>query len=214
MSKASALVVAVVVASLTASGCSDPKAREIERQRVELETTRAELARARAEAEVARAELIQALTDAQVARTELARLRGEPPPPPVAPRKTESEFVPLEQRFASLKANYDRGAIHSGEWSQLKAKVLDSIPKDLPFNEKRTLGQRLIDLKGAYESSAIMSSEWSTAKAKLIAQVPAPRMPAPVLDRELGDLKKAYDAGAILSSEWTQAKAEVSKWAK
>ena len=80
----------------------------------------------------------------------------------------------------------------------MKAKVLDSIPKEVSAADKRTLGQRLIDLKGAYETSAINVNEWTTAKAKLIAQVPSPR--APVLDRELTELKKAYDANAMTST--------------
>src|SRR4051812_45117483 len=101
MTRTPVLVVAAVVA--LQFGCSDPKAREIERQRAELEATKAELTRARAEAADARADLVQALTDAQVARTELARLRGEPAPAP-RPRTAEPDAVPLDQRFAGLRA--------------------------------------------------------------------------------------------------------------
>lgn len=210
MNKASALVVLVVLASV---GCSDPRAREVERLRAEAEASRAETVRARAEAEVARAELVQALAEAQIARTELARLKGEPPPPRPAPRTTEPGSEPLETRFASLKANYDKGAIQSTEWSQLKTKVIEGIPTTVPASDRRTLGQRLIDLRAAYDTGAIQSNEWAQIKAKLIVQRPLAGRPA-ALDRELEDLKKAYDAGAIQSNEWTQAKAEVIKWAR
>src|SRR4051794_30878056 len=149
MSKASAFVGAVVLGSLVA-GCSDPKAREIERQRVELEATKAELARARAEADAARADLVAVMAEAHIARTELAKLRGEPAPAVPAPRKPEPEATALEQRFASLKALYDKNAVNVNEWTQMKAKVLDTIPKEVSAADKRTLGQRLIDLKGAY----------------------------------------------------------------
>jgi hypothetical protein len=214
MSKASAFVGAVVLASLVTAGCNDPKAREIERQRVELEATKAELARARAEADAARADLVAVMAETHIAKTELARLRGEPAPAVPTPRKTEPEATPLEQRFASLKALYDKNAVNVNEWTQMKAKILDGIPKEVSAADKRTLGQRLIDLKGAYETSAIHVNEWTTAKSKLIAQVPSPRAPAASLERELTDLKKAYDASAIHVNEWTQAKAEVAKWAK
>src|SRR5947209_19073334 len=63
-----------------AAGCNDPKTREIERLRADLEASRADAARARAEADAARADLVQALADAQVARPGPARLKGEPVP--------------------------------------------------------------------------------------------------------------------------------------
>ena len=213
MSKPSAFVVAVVLTSLAATGCPDQKAREIDRLRAETEAARAEAERARAEAEATRAELVHALAEAQVARTELARLRGEPVPPAPGPR-AEPAAEPIEKRFAALKANYDKSTINLSEWGQLKARVIDGIPKEVPIGEKRTLGQRLIDLHAAYNSSAISLSEWGTVKGKLIAQAPAPRAPALNLDKELGDLKRAYDASAISLSEWNQAKANVTRWAR
>src|SRR5262245_5726767 len=107
MKKAPRFVVAVVLGMLSAIGCNDPTARELAQQRAELEATKAELARVRAEAQASRDELIQALADAQMARNELARMRNEPVPPPPS-RKTEPDAAPLDQRLASLKANYDR----------------------------------------------------------------------------------------------------------
>ena len=186
MSKATAVG---VLAVLVAAGCTDPKAREIERQRVELEATKAELARAAPRRTRPGPTWSQAMADAHIARTELAKLRGEPAPAP--PRKIDPAAAPLEQRFASLKALYDKNAITVNEWTQMKAKVLDGIPKEVSAADKRTLGQRLIDLRGAYDTSAVNVNEWTTAKARLIAQVPSPRAPAPVLDRELTELKKA-----------------------
>ena len=214
MKKASAIIVAVVLASLPGIGCSDPKAREIALLRNELEAAKAESARAHAEAEAARAELVRALAEAHIAKTELARLKGEPAPALPTPRTTDPSAEPLEKRFASLKANYDKGAIQSNEWTQLKTKVIEGIPLEVPVSDRRTLGERLIALRGAYEAGAIQSNEWTQAKAKLIVQRPAAGRPAAALDRELDDLKKAYDAGAMQSNEWTQAKAEVIKWAK
>lgn len=204
---------AVVLISLPTLSCNDLKTREIERQRAELDATKAELARVRAESQQSRDELIQALADAQAARTELARLKGEPPPKP-APRPTELTTAPIEERLASLRASYDKNEINVSEWGSLKAKVIESLPKDLPATEKRTLGQRLLDLRKAYDSNAVNVNEWGSAKAKVIAQVPSPRAPAPALERELADLRKAYDANAINVNEWTQAKVEVAKWAK
>ena len=213
MNKASASVVAVVLVSLPGLGCTDPKAREIERLRAEAEAAREESVRARAEAEAVRAELVQALADAHIARTELARLKGEPPPA-VKPRTVEPEVVTIEKRFASLKANYENSAININEWHQMKAKLIEGIPTQLPASERRSLGQRLIDLKAVYDAGALNINEWTTVKAKVIAQVPSPRTPAPVLDKELAELKRAYDASAMTINEWTQAKAQVAKWAK
>jgi hypothetical protein len=204
----------ILAVAVLAAGCHDPKAQEVERLRAEAEASRAEAARARAEADLARAELVQALADAQVVRAELARLRGEPVAT-VTPRLPAPDAgVPLEQRFLKLKASYDKGEILSNEWTQLKTKVIDGIPAEVPAAEKRTLGQRLIDLKSAYDGSALLSGEWAAAKTKVIAQKPAAGRLTASLDRELEDLKKAYDGGAVLSSEWAQAKAEVTKWAK
>jgi hypothetical protein len=208
-----ALAGAVVLVSLPALGCNDLKTREIERQRAELEATKAELVRVRAEAQQSRDELIQALADAQAARTELARLKGEPAPKPAA-RPTEPEAAPVEQRLTSLKANYDKNAVDINEWTRMKARVIESIPADLPITDKRSLGQRLIDLKGCYDKNAVDINEWTKAKAKLVVQVPSLRAPAPSLDREISELKKAYDANAVDINEWTKAKAEVMKWAK
>jgi hypothetical protein len=212
MNKAPAFVIALVLASLPAIGCSDPKAREIERLRAELEAARADASRARVDAEASRADLVHALAEAEVARAELARMRGEPVP--VSPRTPAPEATPLEQRFASLKANYDKNAINVNEWGRMKATILNDIPQEVSPTDKRTLGQRLIDLKGAYDSNAINVNEWGTAKGKLIAQVPSLRSPAPALDRELAELKRAYDGNAINVNEWTRAKGEVAKWAR
>ena len=207
------LFVAAVFVSMPTLGCNDLKTREIERQRAELEATKAELDRTRAEAQQSRDELIQALADAQAARTELARLKGEPPPK-LAPRPTGPEAAPVEQRLASLKANYDKSAIDINEWVRMKARVIESIPTEVSVTDKRSLGQRLVDLKGAYDRNTMDINEWTKAKAKLIAQVPSPRAPAPSLDHELSELKRAYDANAVDINEWTRAKAEVMKWAK
>jgi len=214
MNKTPALVVAVVLASLPGLGCTDQKAREIDRLRVELEAARTESARAHAEAEEARVQLVHALADAQAARIELARLKGEPVPAPANLRTPAPGQEPIEKRLASLKANYDKGAVNINEWQQMKAKLIETIPTELPASERRSLGQRLIDLKAVYENSAININEWQTVKTKVIAQVPSPRAPAPLLDKELSDLKRAYDASALNINEWTEAKAQVAKWAR
>lgn len=207
------LFVAAAFFSLLTLGCNDLKTREIERQRAELEATKAELARVRAEAQQSRDDLIQALADAQAARTELARLKGEPPPKPVT-RPSDPNAAPVEQRLTSLRANYDKNAIDINEWTRMKARLIDSIPSEVSITDRRTLGQRLIDLKKCYDANAVDINEWTRAKAKLIAQVPSPRAPTPSLDHELGELKRAYDASAVDVNEWTRAKGEVMKWAK
>jgi hypothetical protein len=204
MKLTSPAVLAVVMALFASSGCNDPRNAERDRLRAETDAAKAEQARTRAEMELVRAELARTTAELVRARAELDLREGRRPEP-------EPAAISVEKQFTSLHANYSKNAITLGEWTTLKAKVIEQIPKTVPPSDRRTLGQRLIDLHACYSGNAITLSEWTEAKAKLIAQKPSPAAPATSLDTELGDLQRAYANNSVTLGEWTDAKAAVAK---
>src|SRR5438128_1297340 len=122
--------------ALASSGCFDTA--QLEKAKAEAEAAKAEAAKLRSELDVMRQQLVKVEAELALARLELAKLKGTPPAAtkPAALAQTDPS-PPIEQRMASLRDLYNRGAINSDEYASAKIRAIEKLPAGLAITETR-----------------------------------------------------------------------------